>query len=104
MANAGGNGNGHAQSDLIPEMRPESFTLLPQPGPTLDLPTAGDVEQLVRARGAMFVVTDRHGDIRPAGARELGLFDRDTRHLSHYVLSIRYGAVVRLSAESLSDA
>ena len=72
--------------------------------PALELPTAGDVEQLVRARGSMFLVTDRHGDIRPAGARELGLFDRDTRHLSHYALTIRNGAVVRLSAEPVSDA
>ena len=85
-------------------MRPESLTLAPQPGPALDLPTAGDVEQLVRARGAMFFVTDRHGDVRPAGARELGLFDRDTRHLSHYALTIKNGPVVRLSAEPVGDA
>jgi glycogen debranching enzyme len=80
------------------------LTLMPQPGPTLELPTAGDVEQLVRARGAMFLVTDRHGDVRPAGARELGLFDRDTRHLSHYALSIRNGGAVHLSAEPVGDA
>ena len=106
--NGNGNGHGHAhahvQSQLMPELRPESFTLAPQPPSTLELPTAGDVEQLVRARGAMFVVTDRHGDIRPAGARELGLFDRDTRHLSHYALTIENGPVVRLSAEAVGDA
>lgn len=100
MAKSNGNGGGN----LLPEMRVESMTLAPQPAPTLDLPTAGDVEQLVLARGAMFLVTDRHGDLRPAGARELGLFDRDTRHLSHYALSIKNGAAVRLSAESVADA
>ena len=93
-----------AESEASGELRPSSVTLLPQPGPTLELPTAGDIEQLVRARGSMFLVTDRHGDIRPSGARELGLFDRDTRYLSHYALTIENGPVVRLSAEPVGDA
>jgi glycogen debranching enzyme len=93
------------QEDVLKEDRTAPrLTLMPQPGPTLELPTAGDVEQLVRARGAMFLVTDRHGDVRPAGARELGLFDRDTRHLSHYALTIENGAAVHLSAEPVGDA
>jgi glycogen debranching enzyme len=70
----------------------------------LELSTAGDVEQLVCARGSMFLVTDRHGDVRPAGARELGLFDRDTRYLSYYALTVDLGAIVRLSAEPVGDS
>jgi glycogen debranching enzyme len=68
------------------------------------LPSAGDVEQLVRARGGAFLVTSRSGDIVPAGARELGLFDRDTRFLSHYELCFARGQMVRLSAATAHDA
>ena len=67
------------------------------------LPSAGDVEQLVRAQGATFLVTDRYGDIAPAGARELGLFDHDTRYLSYYALSFGAADVVRLSADTRHD-
>jgi glycogen debranching enzyme len=70
----------------------------------LDLPTSGDAEPLVRAHGAMFLVTDRRGDITPAGARELGFFQSDTRYLSHYAFSIAEGQLVRLSAETGDDA
>ncbi|MGH7270181.1 MAG: glycogen debranching N-terminal domain-containing protein, partial [Polyangiaceae bacterium] len=64
------------------------------------LPTAGDLDRLVRARGAMFLVTTRQGDVAPAGARELGLFYRDTRFLSHYALEIRGRRAVHLNAET----
>src|SRR5439155_21657550 len=70
---------------------------------TLSLPSAGDLEQLVRAQGASFLVTDRNGDITPPGARELGLFEYDTRFLSHYQLGFESGQVVRLSAETTHD-
>jgi glycogen debranching enzyme len=70
---------------------------------TPNLPSAGDVDQLVRAQGTMFLVTDRNGDVAPAGARELGLYRDDTRHLSHYALSISAGQIVRLSAETTHD-
>jgi glycogen debranching enzyme len=43
------------------------------------------------------------GDIRPAGARELGLFDRDVRHLSHYALTLVGAPTVRLSSEAVDD-
>jgi glycogen debranching enzyme len=69
----------------------------------LDLPSAADVEQLVRAEGTLFLVTDRSGDIAPSGARELGLFFRDTRFLSHYAMHVGVGQVVRLSAETTHD-
>jgi glycogen debranching enzyme len=76
------------------------------PGSTAELvlPSAGDVEQLDRARGTLFLVTDRNGNIAPAGARELGLFYQDTRYLSHYSLDVAGGNVVRLSAETSGDA
>jgi glycogen debranching enzyme len=70
----------------------------------LSLPQVGDVERLVRARGAMFIVTTRQGDITPAGARELGLFFEDTRFLSHYELEIRKSRAVHLSAETSNPA
>ncbi len=43
----------------------------------LHLPIVGDIERLVRARGAMFLVTTPQGEVTPAGARELGLFYQD---------------------------
>jgi glycogen debranching enzyme len=71
---------------------------------TLALPTAGDVEQLVRAHGTTFLVTNRRGDIAPAGARELGFFSQDTRHLSHLELTISGAELVHLSSSSRGDA
>lgn len=60
----------------------------PDRGTPLVLTSAGDVGTLVRARGARFIVTNRNGDITPAGARELGLFSEDTRYLSYYELRV----------------
>ncbi len=68
----------------------------------LELASARDVETLVRARGAAFLVTNREGNVAPAGARELGLFESDTRFLSFYELRVRSGDVAYLSAESSS--
>ncbi|HXX67298.1 MAG TPA: glycogen debranching N-terminal domain-containing protein [Polyangiaceae bacterium] len=73
-------------------------------GPTLALPRVGEFERLVCARGSMFLVTTQQGDIAPAGARELGLFLRDTRFLSHYELDFSSGSPVRLSAETSNPA
>jgi glycogen debranching enzyme len=69
-----------------------------------ELSSAHDLEQLVCARGAMFLVTDRRGDVAPRGARELGLFDRDTRHLSYLSLRMVDLKLVHLSAETSHDA
>ncbi|MGZ3455054.1 MAG: amylo-alpha-1,6-glucosidase, partial [Polyangiales bacterium] len=66
----------------------------------LELASAREVETLVRARGGSFLVTNRDGDVAPAGARELGLFDRDTRYLSFYQLRISAGDFAYLSAET----
>ena len=74
------------------------------PNELLSLPMIGEIERLVRARGAMFLVTTRQGDITPAGARELGLFYQDTRFLSHYELEVRNCRTARLSAETSHPA
>ena len=70
----------------------------------LALTSTKDAEPLVRARGPTFIVTDRRGDIAPAGARELGLFHRDTRHLSHLALGIADLGLTYLSSEGGHDA
>jgi glycogen debranching enzyme len=64
----------------------------------------GEIERLVRARGAMFLVTTRQGDVCPPGARELGLFYQDTRFLSHYELEVRNCRAARLSSETSHPA
>ena len=45
----------------------------------------------VYAGRVLFAVTNRLGDIAPAGARDQGLYWRDTRFLSHYALSMAGG-------------
>jgi glycogen debranching enzyme len=70
----------------------------------LDLPTAHDVETLVRAAGATFLVTARDGNIEPAGARQLGFFQRDTRYLSYYRLCVHGGDVVHLPGDDVGGA
>jgi len=76
----------------------------PTRGDELQLVTVHTSEQLVCARGALFLVTERHGDVTPRGARELGLFYRDTRHLSHLELRIGDVELVHLSADTSHDA
>ena len=76
----------------------------PPKSATPEFGSAGDVERLVCAHGAMFLVTDLNGDVAPRGAREVGLFYKDTRHLSYYVLAITPGEVMHLSAESRLSA
>jgi glycogen debranching enzyme len=76
----------------------------PERGTPLELNTCHDSERMVCARGTLFLVTDRHGNIEPRGARELGLFYNDTRHLSYLVLRMRQAELVHLSAETSHDA
>lgn len=73
-------------------------------GSELALCSARDTEQLVCARGSLFLVTERHGDVAPRGARELGLFHNDTRYLSQLELRIAEVELVYLSAETSHDA
>lgn len=69
----------------------------------LELASAREVETLVRARGTSFLVTNREGNVAPRGARELGLFDADTRYLSFYEMQVFCGDVAYLSAEASSE-
>jgi glycogen debranching enzyme len=73
-------------------------------GAPLVLTSAEDVATLVRAHGRTFIVTNRVGDVSPAGARELGLFHDDTRYLSHYALSIAGHALTHLSTNAFDAA
>src|SRR3954470_11361506 len=75
-----------------------------QPRGGLPLPVSGETEPLVLSRGNVFCVTNRRGDIAPAGARDLGLFHEDTRHLSRYELWISGGPPVVLSADTAGAA
>lgn len=79
-------------------------SLTGRPANALVLSSSEESEPLVCAHGSLFLVTDRHGDVTPAGARELGLFDNDTRYLSHLKLCIEKLALVYLSGESSNDS
>jgi glycogen debranching enzyme len=70
----------------------------------LVLTSAGDVETLVSAHGTRYAVTNRNGDVVPPGARELGFFVDDTRHLSHYELRLDGLSFVHLSSDSIDPA
>ena len=73
-------------------------------GASLPLPVSGETEPLVLARGNAFCVTNQRGDIAPAGARDLGLFHDDTRHLSYLELFVSGGPPVVLSSETSGAA
>lgn len=70
----------------------------------LDAPVSGETEPLVMSHGNMFCVVNRHGDITPPGARDLGLFYEDMRHLSRLELLISSGRATVLSASTGSLA
>ncbi len=54
---------------------------------------------LVLKHDRLFLLTDPHGDIAPAGVCSLGLFHDDTRILSHYALAVKAGPAALLSAQ-----
>ena len=66
-------------------------------------PEATGVERLVLKRGNLFLVASAIGDVAPAGARDLGLFQGDTRHLSCWALSVKGGPPLALSAQVSED-
>jgi glycogen debranching enzyme len=82
---------GIAFDELLPAVRPLG-------GP--EAPVSGETEPIVLSRGNLFCVLNRRGDIAPAGARDLGLFHEDTRHLSRLELVIAGGPATVLSAET----
>ncbi len=69
-----------------------------------ELPVSGETEPLVLSGGNLFCVVRRDGNIAPAGARDLGLYHDDTRHLSRLEMRIAGGPPTVLSAESLGSA
>jgi glycogen debranching enzyme len=66
-------------------------------------PEATGVDKLVLKRGNLFLVANRLGDVWPPGARDLGLFLSDTRHLSAWRLSVRGGPPLCLSTQVSPD-
>jgi glycogen debranching enzyme len=66
-------------------------------------PEATGVDKLVLKRGNLFLVANRLGDVAPAGARDLGLFLTDTRHLSAWRLAVKGGPPLCLSSQVSSD-
>jgi len=54
---------------------------------------------LVLKHDRLFMLADPHGNIAPAGVCSLGLFQDDTRILSHYALSVHGGEPDLLSAQ-----
>jgi glycogen debranching enzyme len=70
----------------------------------LELTSSGETEPLVLSRGNLFCVTNQRGDIAPAGARDLGLFHDDTRHLSYLELFVAGGPPLVLSSDTRGAA
>jgi glycogen debranching enzyme len=66
-------------------------------------PEATGVEKLVLKRGNLFLVANSQGDVAPAGARDLGLFLGDTRHLSAWRLTVKGGPPLVLSSQVSAD-
>jgi glycogen debranching enzyme len=55
---------------------------------------------LVLKHGRFFLLTNSHGDIAPPGHCSLGLFENDTRILSHYELRVAGGSPSLLSMQA----
>ena len=64
---------------------------------------ATGVDKLVLKRGNLFLVANRLGDVAPAGARDLGLFLADTRHLSAWSMAVKGGPPLCLSSQVSHD-
>jgi glycogen debranching enzyme len=62
-------------------------------------PQATGTDKLVLKRGNLFLVANRLGDVAPAGARDLGLFLTDTRHLSAWRLDVQGGPPLCLASQ-----
>ena len=73
---------------------PTTELMIPEPEDQFYIRTTSgfaDEHDLVLKQGETFAVLDRHGDIRPVGLHEEGLYHDGTRHLSR--LSIRIGGL-----------
>jgi glycogen debranching enzyme len=65
-------------------------------------PLAGERDRVLK-QGDTFAVLDHHGDIRPVGMREQGLFHEGTRFLSCLVLRLGRGEALFLSSTVKED-
>ena len=66
-------------------------------------PEATGVDKLVLKRGNLFLVANRLGDLAPAGARDLGFFYTDTRHLSSWRMILQGGPALCLNTQVSTD-
>jgi len=57
----------------------------------------------VLKRGNLFLVANRLGDVSPAGARDLGFFFTDTRHLSSWRMALQGGPALCLNTQVSTD-
>jgi glycogen debranching enzyme len=88
--------------DARPLTSPRPEDLLGYADPSTQ-PEATGVEKLVLKRGNLFLVANAQGDVAPAGARDLGLFLGDTRHLSAWRLAVKGGPPLVLSSQVSPD-
>jgi glycogen debranching enzyme len=88
--------------DLSPARAARPEDLLGYSDPSAQ-PEATGVEKLVLKRGNLFLVANGNGDVAPAGARDLGLFQGDTRHLSAWRLAVKGGPPLCLSSQLSQD-
>jgi glycogen debranching enzyme len=85
-----------------PHAAPRAEDILGYADPSAQ-PEATGVEKLVLKRGNLFLVANSFGDVAPAGARDLGLFQGDTRHLSAWRLTVKGGPPLCLSSQLSED-
>src|SRR5215471_13055340 len=65
-------------------------------------PLAGERDRVLK-QGDTFAVFDHHGDIRPVGMKEQGLFHEGTRFLSGLILRLGRGEPLFLSSTVKED-
>ncbi len=89
--------------DHLQPVTAQGQVAFPHVGDPSDRPESTGVERLVLKRGNLFLVANSLGDLAPAGARDLGLFQGDTRHLSGWSLSVMGGPPLCLSSQRSED-
>ena len=98
-----------ALDELVAEIRQAGGRALADPVDLLgyadpsEQPEATGVDKLVLKRRNLFLVGNRLGDMFHAGARDLGLFLTDTRHLSGWRMVVKNGPPLCLSTQVSTD-
>jgi len=87
---------GALQSGEVPSGQDEQFAISAAT-------SLQDVRPLVLKHGDGFAVFDSKGDVRPAPGGALGVYYRDTRHLSHFALLIERKPPLLLSSSLRDD-